>query len=487
MSRPETTTDRCRNVDAEGYRIHAHGERQRNEQLERMLVDRLGDKFRKPIQSSVMAGYASFVAAADRHSPKYAAVLAVAASLILAVGWFARPRDIPESPPPVPSETELQELARRAQRRSLEGAAAYFSDLAADVRPSLAYLVSVGASGILWDDSHVVSVPLPMADHAASVIIRTASGEQGATRESSRRLPLSILQVGVAPPARMPRRAAASAAPGAWVAAVWQTDHAPAYAAANVREVMITSCGIAATREVVVSIPLTAAMSGGGIFNMDRELLGVILPCGDRIAAIEPASVDEMIARIGSVEERVLARSGVLFGRVSPDEQRYFSGTEGLLVREVWMGSRGEAAGLQPGDVAEALNDRPVTSVDHLAALATASATAIELTIRRGSKAQSVTLPPSAAAEASTASNAGVGVMLEPPTPAYRIDTVLPGSRAARAGVKAGDVVRRINHVEPRTRAQVGRAMENAKSTPILLEVERDQRRIALLIPEGPR
>jgi hypothetical protein len=53
-------------------------------------------------------------------NPRYVAALALVACLILIGGWLARPRDIPESPAPPPSETELEQLARRAERRSLD-------------------------------------------------------------------------------------------------------------------------------------------------------------------------------------------------------------------------------------------------------------------------------------------------------------------------------------------------------------------------------
>jgi hypothetical protein len=410
----------------------------------------------------------------------------VAAGLILAAGWFLRPRDIPESPPPVPSETELQELTRRAQRRSLESTTAYFSDLATDVRPSLGYIPSVGASGIVWDESHVVSGPMPILDDATALTVRTTSGERTVEAASSRRLPLSVLEVSAGALARRARRAASLPDAGDWVVAVWQTDQVPAFAAANFRQMTMTTCGIAPAREFVASIPLTRAMTGGGIFNMERELLGVILPCGDHMAAIEPSSIDEMLKRVTTVQERALARYGILVSSFSPDERRYFSGTDGLLVREVWMGTRGDAAGLQPGDVVVALNGRAVAGIDDLQPLTTHSAGTPELEVRRGAKTQTVTLAATVTPGMSSKRDSGIGLVIESPRPTYRIDAVLPEGRAARAGVKAGDILRRINHVEPRTRAQVDRAMKNATSTPILLEIERDRRRVAIIVPEGP-
>jgi C-terminal processing protease CtpA/Prc len=84
-----------------------------------------------------------------------------------------------------------------------------------------------------------------------------------------------------------------------------------------------------------------------------------------------------------------------------------------------------------------------------------------------------------------TEDGANVGLVIESTTPTFRIESVLPDSRAERAGVKAGDILRRINHVEPRTRAQADRVVKSATSQPVLLEIERDQRRLAIVIPEG--
>jgi len=422
----------------------------------------------------------------ERRSPRYVVVLALTAGLILAGGWLLRPRDIPQSPPPVPSETELQELSQRTQRRSLDSMTAYFAEVAADVRPAIEYIPSMRTSGMVWDQSHVITGALPVPDRASALTVRTASIERGAEVTSSRRLPLSVLEVSLGPPARVPRRAASMPKTGDWVIAVWQTDDAPAFAAANFRQVVSASCGIAPANELTAGIQLNRAMTGGGVFNMDGELLAVILPCGDRIAAIEPSSVDEMLRRITTIEERLLARYGLLFSSFSEDERRYFSDTDGLLLREVWMGTRGDAAGFRAGDVVVALNAHAVAGIDDLRPLTTPSGAAFELTVRRGSKTQTVMLEPGAATPGAPSENvARVGVVIDPATPTFRIDSVLPDSRAARAGVKAGDVLRRINHVEPRTRAQADRAVRSATSTPILLEVERDQRRLAIVIPES--
>jgi S1-C subfamily serine protease len=415
---------------------------------------------------------------------RYTAILAVVASLILAVGWIARPRDIPQSPPPVPSETELQELARRAQRRSLDSMTAYFAGLATDVRVSLAYVRFAGVSGIVWDEARVVTGPFPEGPQPESMTVRTVSGDRAATSmAASPRLPVSVLAVNGATGAVAARRAKSTPSVGDWIVAVWQTDQAPAFAAANFRESIATTCGVAAVHEVVPSVSLSRAMVGGGFFNMNGELLGVILPCGERIAAIEPSTVDDMLGRAGTVQERIVSRHGVLFSPLSDEERRYFKDVEGLLVRSVWRDMSATAAGLWPGDIAVALNGQPVAAIEDLQPLTVQSNLPLELRVKRGTRTVTLTLGSSSTPSVSSADTANVGLIFQSAAPTYRIDSVAPGSRAARAGVQSGDRLLRINRVVPQSAGQVERAMATATAVPMLLEIGRDSRRIAIVLP----
>jgi S1-C subfamily serine protease len=435
--------------------------------------------------TSLAVGYSFLVEPRQRRSPKYIAALAVAAGVILISGWLARPRDIAQAPPPVPSERELQELAARSERRSLDAMTTYFGNLAADVRWSLVSVPSAGMSGVVWDDSHVVTGPMASPD-VRTVDVRTASGDRPAEARSSRRLPLSLLEVPLASSERMAHRAASPPATGEWVVAVWQTDGGPAFAAGNVRQGANTACDAAQVEELVTSTPLNSHMIGGGIFNMDRDLLAVVLPCGNRVAAIGPSSVDALVKRAVTIEERLLALYGVLFSTPSPEERRYFAGAGDLLAREVWNGARGEAAGLRAGDVVVASSGQPVATLEDLRALTADPSVPVELQVRRGSKTDTLTLNQTSALEASPDVAQDAGVRFDAAVLPYRIDRVMPGSRAARAGVRAGDRVVRINYAEPRSRASVERAIRDA-AAPILLEVARDDRHLAIVIPERVR
>jgi S1-C subfamily serine protease len=361
----------------------------------------------------------------------------------------------------------------------------YFAGVAADLNASLAYIGSSSATGIVWSETEVLTGPMPFGAGAAGVTVRIDSREiDTVPRVYGPQLPLAALDAPRTSMSKGPRRAASLPHAGDWMVAVWQTREEPGFAAANYRHVTETACGLGSARELVSSLSLTRAMIGGGIFNMDGELLAMILPCDDHIAAIDPASVDEILKRGNTLEQRLLATYGVLFAPLSEDEARYFKDINGLFVREVWSDTPAESAGLWPGDVLMGLNERSAVTTEDLGALASASGVPFELRVRRAAKTLTLTLPPrSLPAVASAEAVEDVGLMLESAPKAYRIESVLPGSPAARAGIRPGDRVVRINRTEPRSAEQVMRAITTPRRRPLLLEIERDERRIAVVIP----
>lgn len=316
------------------------------------------------------------------------------AASILVAGWWLRPRDIPDSPPPVPSESELKELTRQTQRRSLDNITAYFAGLAADVSASLAYVPAADRTALAWDGEQTLTGPLsPPFDQG--VVIRSASGERRADAVWSRRLPVSLLTSAWAP--RPLPRAPVMPTMGQWLLAVWQTRDGPAFGATNFQQATASVCGPVEVRELAVTMRLTPAMVGGALFNLDRELVAVILPCGDRVAAIAPSSVDELVARAASVQERVLARHGLLLDALSAEERLQLPGVDGLVVREVSTGSTADAAGVQPGDVLERIDDVAIGGIDDVRPLVGTRGEPVTLQLRRGAK-KKVTVTLTAAA-----------------------------------------------------------------------------------------
>ena len=155
-------------------------------------------------------------------------------------------------------------------------------------------------------------------------------------------------------------RAATVPGAGDWIVAVWRTDTAPAFAAGNFRQPTSLRCYDTPVQEMVSSLSFTRMMVGGGLFDLDGDLLAVILPCREHIAAIAVASIQSMLERADTIEQRLLGRYGLELGPLSEEERRYFKTTNGLLVREVWTGYIGDAAGFRPGDIVTGLSGQAV-------------------------------------------------------------------------------------------------------------------------------
>jgi S1-C subfamily serine protease len=416
-------------------------------------------------------------------SPWYVAALALASCLILVGGWLARPREIPQSPTPLPSETELEQLARRAERRSLDSMTNYFAGVARDVDSSIVRFPSARMSGIAWDEGLIVTAPLRDGRASGTISVATASGAAAAQPTLwGPQLPVTAFAnpnglAGLTPA----RRAASPPQPGDWIVAVWQTDNGRAFAAANFQQSAPTTCGLTPGREMVSSLSLTSAMVGGGLFDIEGGLLAVILPCREHIAAVASASIQAILERANAVDQRVLGRYGLAVGPLSEEEKAYFKATEGLLVREVWRGSAGDAAGVRPGDIITALGEQGLVKTDDLRPLTTASDMPFDLAVQRGSKTLKIALPGDALGAAQD-KEAGAGLIWESSSRTYGIDAVVPGSRAALAGIESGDSLVRIDQAEPRNLDQVKRIFTNSKSSPVLLEVQRDGRRLAILV-----
>jgi S1-C subfamily serine protease len=255
----------------------------------------------------------------------------------------------------------------------------------------------------------------------------------------------------------------------------------------NFLQTAITLCGTALVQEVVSSLPLTAPMAGGGLFDADGNLLGVVLPCGDRLVAIAPPSVDAMLRVAATFEQRLLASYGLVVGVLSLDEVAHFNMAYGVIVREVWTGSAGDEAGFRPGDVIASLEGSPVAEPADIEPLMTPTRHGtFALGVRRHARSIDIVLPALGSAPLDAGST--LGLVLDTPPAGYRIDAVVPGSASAEAGLLPGDRLLRIDGADPRNSAQVTRLLADAAGRTAFLEVVRGDRRLGLLLsaPDRP-
>ena len=266
---------------------------------------------------------------------------------------------------------------------------------------------------------------------------------------------------------------------GDWVVAVWRSPSSHAFAPGTYLESVEVTCDRTQAREAAAVYCHThddngwrrpfqrgrAVARGRSSMRRTRGLPDQHRQRDDdaRVCPLEPRGVCSRI-------------SDSVSSPLSLDEAAHFKLTGGVLVREVWEGSQAAFADLRPGDVIA------VEDIDRL--IAPVAAGQEMLLVKRGSREAKVALSrnssdtgPSQEGDAST-----LGLVWERPNVGFPIESVVPGSAADKAGVRGGDVLLRINHVEPKDLAQVRRLLAGRGSKTAFIELARDGRRVGMLV-----
>lgn len=421
-------------------------------------------------------------------NPRYILILAIAAGLILSLGWVLRPGERVSEPVAAGAQAELSRLPALTQRRELEEMADFFGELAADLAPALVRLRSVGRSGVVWSGEQVVTARLAWRFPAA-VTVAASGGDVGAyTNVSGPHLPLAAMRTprldGRSPPQRS--RAAGDVDTGHWVLGIWHTETELAFAPGNSLGTASRGCGDHRVVEMVTTIPIQPAMLGGGVFDLDGNLLAVLLRCDAQDIAVTVASVEELLADGATHQSRVRARWGLTVERLQPAESFYFGLGDGLMVRELWERYPAEATGVRPGDILMSLDGASLGSVEDLRVLEGDEAPNQEtfrLEARRGKETVTIDLPARGIdAQLDAPGPDSAGLVWDQPAAGYLIASVLPGSRAAGAGIRAGDRLVRVDHVEPDSFEAVQAVLAEARDEPTFVELTRDGRSRGVLL-----
>jgi serine protease Do len=170
--------------------------------------------------------------------------------------------------------------------------------------------------------------------------------------------------------------------------------------------------------------------------------------------------------------------------------------TDGVLIGDVTPNGPAAKAGLKPGDVIIKVNGEsvPDSAALRLHISETAPDTTVALNVRRGSSTIDLNvklgeLP--ADREQAKDEGSGLqtlrGLQVEALTPAVQqqlhlsgelqgvvVAQVDPGSAAASAGVRQGDVVQEVNRKPVSTVSEFEQAMHSAEGSPVLLRIIRD-------------
>jgi serine protease Do len=417
-----------------------------------------------------------------RHSPKYIAGLSLAAAAILVVGFLLKPRKPTSEAPPPLSQTEMQRLARMAERRALDTMTGHFSEVAGGLASRVVQVGAGTGSGILWDPRLVLTAGRGMHAPESTVVLTPAGHLLTGTRVAGGpQLPLAAYELpGETPLSTDSIEEAAGLGPAEWILSVWQQEGDLAFVPGHYLETRLATCDEVAVEEVVSSVALSTEMAGGGLFDLDGALVAVILPCGEGYAALSPDSVSMLVERGRGLDGQMLALYGLRAVSLSEATGAHLGVEQGALVSETWTGHLAAEAGLRPGDVIVGLGEHEVGSPKDLQPLLLPPELGMRLVrARRGRRTVEVDL--SADFGSPTALEDGDrGVRLASAPAGFPIGSVFPGSRADEAGLRTGDRIVRVDGVEPRTAAELRRVLARRRAA--FVEVERGGRRLGLLL-----
>jgi serine protease Do len=253
--------------------------------------------------------------------------------------------------------------------------------------------------------------------------------------------------------------------------------------------------------------------SGGALVNLKGELIGIntaiftrtggYMGIGFAIPSNMAKSVMDSLITHGKVVRGWL---GVTIQEITPDLAKEFgvSDTRGALVADVMEDSPAGKSGLERGDIVTEFNQNPVKDPTHLRSMVAEAAPGTKATVTvvrdKRTKSLEVTLgelpkelgAPGATGEAKGA-HALAGVEVGP-APRDELDRlrikggvvvrrVDASSRAARAGLREGDVIREIDRKPVASVEAFQRVVTKLKATDgVLLLVSRDRVTIYLAI-----
>jgi hypothetical protein len=248
---------------------------------------------------------------------RYVGVLCVAALLILFAGVWLRPS---RTPPPVPSELENLNVQLATQRLDLQRRSLFYSKKVDELLPAFA-------------------------------------GARANPERMSFRLP----------------------APGETVILISNdTDRQPSWALAQTAGTLETRCGNIAAQEIATTILIPATLATGVAFDLNNNLTGLVLFCGDRHILTTPETF-----RIWNSERTLDAGLRECCG---------LNFTKDLKVLEVDGDTPFATAGLRVGDAILEVAGQPITTRTELHAALTATPPPADLTIRRGERNRKLTV-----------------------------------------------------------------------------------------------
>jgi serine protease Do len=305
---------------------------------------------------------------------------------------------------------------------------------------------------------------------------------------------------------------------GDWVLAVGNPFGLGGTVTAGIVSAQGRDIGVSAYDDFIqIDAPVNKGNSGGPTFDVDGKVIGVntaiFSPSGGfvGIAFDIPASSAKLIVQqLKDKGEVTRGWMGVQIQTITPElaDSLGLKNSDGALVAEPQANSPAAKAGIEPGDVINAINGKSVKDSHDLAKriAAMAPASSVELGVFRNGeqKIVKVTLgevpnPPSHAEiqqpQSQPNQHDGLGLTL---TPARRVagagsDGVVvtqidPNGTAAETGIEAGDVITAIGNRIVNTPDDVSKALADARAQAkhsVLLRVKSNGQPHFIAVPVG--
>jgi S1-C subfamily serine protease len=414
---------------------------------------------------------------------------------ILALLLLARlrfPADNPPAPAQPPASAALERLAARATYDEL---AAIIDDVQRRVTPTMLILS-------LRRDEPLIDVPVDAAEigvtpprHAIALRLDSTTavapfwpgtrieplrgGENISIVAVDERRQVMVLRVPAGPAA--PAASVDSLMVPAYLTVAESTRVGPALRPVFVSRADAVVDSRWSSRQLAMG--QLGVQSGSFVFSLSGESLGLVLDTPDGSMLIEARTLSEHATRLqreGSVRR---GRLGFSVQSLTPAVAQVTGVTNGVVV--AYVAPDGSSAGLlRVGDIIEAVDEQPITDVAGLAArigAVPAGAAVVVSVIRQGTRTPVRLTASAPATELPPANTLGLTVRVVRDV-GLELMIVAPGSAAAAAGLRPGDLVSTVNGARPSQLADVTRAWMAREKSPVLLGVQRAGRPLVVAL-----
>lgn len=386
------------------------------------------------------------------------------------------------------TQAELARLQSITQRQNLQRITGYFSEVAGGVAPAVVWLDGLERSGVVWGSEGLIVTAAPDNQEDRPLGASWRGGMAEVEPEVlSCVYPVAALRAAETSPIQpVFRENPESEQPGSWVVHVTAApggEHL--FVPGNLKGVVATKCGGLTVRSVETSLSLSEQSLGGGVFDLDGNLLGVVIGCDDGLAVVDTLGIEAILEEAESFEGQLVRRYGLRLRPLDRRTREHFGADTGLLVTEVRVGLPADRAGVQPGDIIQALDDDPVGSIDDLARLVLPVAFPVyNLFVMRRGRLEQLELPAAEADSQVLGTASPQGVSFGEPAEGFLIERVADGSPAARASLEAGDRLLAVNGRTPRSASEARQLLSSVGRETAFVVVRRGQYKLGTLFAQ---